>query len=1741
MVQDLISTALHAYLTSQIHDGRNKRLFFRLEGFNNSIYRDLLELLQTEGNTLAGHPLWVRTTAPIPGYEEYALEPDKSATWYRNHVPPGHALVLIFNRHTSDAQSLKDIYPVTESLLATEGLDHLIAAAFTDYQPSPDQLKVLKGFLSRLRRNLFQPQLRDLVAFLSAINAYLHQNPGAPVETAIAESLPHLGLFRCRELADVLNTPRGDRLLRDLFRAARLGVELLDEAQLNTYLTRLEEAEFDDDSPYGGPSPEEKRNLLRRFLTEVLTDRNELLQILQLDWREVSPVLHKSRRKTRTEQLRELAEALEEALKAQQLEQEELPEAVQDVIQDLADGHEPEDEGLDSLLAEYGDSLPKSLKNKLRRLRGAKEHQSTDFIAGVTHLAVELLSPLQGELPAGTTLRVQFDDRSLEKVSPKEAEALLAFRTLHGGIEKAMPSVQWELATLWNLAQQYADLVGEEEEEEEGEREKVIKVNLPFRISVMDGDGKEIVYADLIWHYQSDSPAAATLAHMRAEAERLTASKPESPLFKALKPRLPIPIYNTCPPANEIGDLDLSRPVASLGAWYREATDLGKLLREELAHRAQPETWAEIESALVRLGEAWARFVEGVHNVGVLAADLDDLLTAYEALLQAALNNLRGGREALHGFRILTQAWIVGPQTFDEWAVVPFLHPLKLHWWRERTRRFDNFIARLLDPTSEATIVDERRLLQELSISYGSANYPAVLALPGRDRHPKYFLPVHEVEGYELFRWVGQAGIAYGLDPDLVSEDESERTAQMAARELARVAQDYIETYPFVRDGLEIYLVQCRNGALPGLLVERLDKLARRRNWELHLSVIVHTTDRGAPLYRRVIEWLKAHEEFAARPADSYIPPVTLKVLECSYDELFQQVDDTDIVILPDVLAEKGQSIEAEAEEANTEAIPLTGYLPVYRVQQAPFERGELTRTILLAPPPYPDLLRYFYNIQWAARERKPVPAEKAVHFQVRVSLQDWESELAELHRRFNWVTCYDTTVDRFLLEDTFPDTVEVIRYSLGLGVKRRHNLTVSSSYRARDVVERRLTASLETLLPGTPHEFRQQVARRLVDEAKQISGDIVLRAAGPGAYLNELIGMVAAKHLTERRYLQEHPGALTAWIYLDDFAHWFDRQFPDLLFVAIPPEADGELPLHIEVIETKCISEANFAPEAADAQRQVAQGVNRLAKAWAPGAEHLDTPYWYDQLYRAVVGNLAVQRDQMRLWEAFRRRLPKGDFTLEMSGHTWVFCYDGSAGVMGLSDEGDARVIAPDAQHIPHRYHHFGRAGLRKLLRDLVEEVWQLEAPADTWSVTYDAAPPALEVPELIAIPQPEEKTPSEAKEVPSPAVSETHPGPIPDSLAEWLQKKARELERALRNYDIRVYPIELDKSDIGPNVVRFKLRLRPGEKISRLQRIAADLQRELALEAVPLIENVRGTKYVGVDLPHPEPRSVPLLPALDELPKASVGHLPFLMGKTPDGRTVAADLADLPHLLVAGSTGSGKTIFLYTLIISLIHQFGPEALSLLVIDPKQTDFVYFEGLPHLLGGQVIIEPEEAIAWLEQLTVEFLPARTQQLRQARARDIREYNARHSDAPMPPIVVVIDEYADLVQVLQKGHRSEFEHRLSRLAQRARNVGIHLVIATQRPSADIVTPNLKANLPARVAFRLPSHHDSMTVLDRAGAENLLGKGDMLFSAGGQIERLQGFFIAPGSELEEVLRRSPWMTTLNPPEAPPQNLA
>jgi DNA segregation ATPase FtsK/SpoIIIE-like protein len=352
-----------------------------------------------------------------------------------------------------------------------------------------------------------------------------------------------------------------------------------------------------------------------------------------------------------------------------------------------------------------------------------------------------------------------------------------------------------------------------------------------------------------------------------------------------------------------------------------------------------------------------------------------------------------------------------------------------------------------------------------------------------------------------------------------------------------------------------------------------------------------------------------------------------------------------------------------------------------------------------------------------------------------------------------------------------------------------------------------------------------------------------------------------------------------------------------------------------------------------------------------------------------------------------------------------------------------------------------------------------------------------------------------------------------IGKSLQEEIATMCGRLRAACQDFSIRVSEIDPSKVDIGPSVLRYKLKLSPGEQGEKLRRQAENIARQLAANSVPIIEFLRGTEYMYLDLARPDREVVYLEPLLKSTKIENANELPLHVGIDPSGQRYTLDLGDdrLPHLLVAGGTGSGKTIFLYSVILSLVSVHSARELELLIIDPKQTDFAVFGSLPHLRGQRVITDAAKGVESLQAIVAHDLQQRSETLQKARCRDIKTFNLSQPKKPMPPLVVVIDEYADLVAVLPKKEREEFDRVVSRLAARGRNVGIHLVIATQRPTADVVTGNIKANMPCRISFSLPSSRDSQVILDEPGAERLLRNGDMLLLLEGQLTRLQGYFV------------------------------
>jgi DNA segregation ATPase FtsK/SpoIIIE, S-DNA-T family len=312
------------------------------------------------------------------------------------------------------------------------------------------------------------------------------------------------------------------------------------------------------------------------------------------------------------------------------------------------------------------------------------------------------------------------------------------------------------------------------------------------------------------------------------------------------------------------------------------------------------------------------------------------------------------------------------------------------------------------------------------------------------------------------------------------------------------------------------------------------------------------------------------------------------------------------------------------------------------------------------------------------------------------------------------------------------------------------------------------------------------------------------------------------------------------------------------------------------------------------------------------------------------------------------------------------------------------------------------------------------------------------------------------------------------------------------------------------GPRVTRYELQLAPGTKVSKVAALKDDLSYALATTEIRILAPIPGKQAVGVEVPNVAPRIVTLGAIYDDLP-GSASPLAVWLGKDISGNAVWADLARMPHILIAGTTGSGKSGCINTLLTSILLRSTPDEVRMILIDPKRIELNYYESIPHLLTP-VVSSPKEASAVLTNVVAE-MERRYERLSIVRARNLPEANrafrARGED-PLPYLLVVIDELADLMMISPQA----VEDAIIRLAQKSRAVGIHLVLATQRPSVDVITGMIKANVPSRIAFAVSSQTDSRVILDTAGAESLLGQGDMLFKPLGtsRLQRVQGAYVS-----------------------------
>ena len=447
----------------------------------------------------------------------------------------------------------------------------------------------------------------------------------------------------------------------------------------------------------------------------------------------------------------------------------------------------------------------------------------------------------------------------------------------------------------------------------------------------------------------------------------------------------------------------------------------------------------------------------------------------------------------------------------------------------------------------------------------------------------------------------------------------------------------------------------------------------------------------------------------------------------------------------------------------------------------------------------------------------------------------------------------------------------------------------------------------------------------------------------------------------------------------------------------------------------------------------------------------------------------------------------------------------------------------------------------------------FELEEDVDEKLVPVSGLDDVITAKKVAAV-APIKKKPVAKKKAPAPALSLdkaiTLPpisllNPPPANQGRFSKKQmdvhARNIVETLDNFGVR--GVQIDSYYPGPIITRFELLLPPGTKASKISNLSQDMARSMCVPSIRVVEVIPGKTTIGIEVPNETRDLVSISEILDSnVFRESASPLTMVLGKTIEGNPAIADLSRMPHLLIAGTTGSGKSVGVNAMLISLLYKATPDEVKLILIDPKMLELSIYEGIPHLLTPVVtdmknaanglrwaVGEMERRYALMSHLKVRSIAGYNEKVREAIAKgdpmiDPTFDPTMHVDVrpsilePLPFIVIVIDEFADMMMVVGK----KVEELIARLAQKARAAGIHLILATQRPSVDVITGLIKANIPTRIAFQVSTKIDSRTILDQGGAETLLGHGDMLYlpPGTGLPQRVHGAFVADG-EVEDVV--------------------
>jgi DNA segregation ATPase FtsK/SpoIIIE, S-DNA-T family len=1166
-------------------------------------------------------------------------------------------------------------------------------------------------------------------------------------------------------------------------------------------------------------------------------------------------------------------------------------------------------------------------------------------------------------------------------------------------------------------------------------------------------------------------------------------------------------------------DFDKALPIK-----LKEAVEEGRLSKE--ADEVIASTWKTFSE---RYRLALASFIN-IDGQGVANPELLYQCEAYKTLLKTVLTHAKGDLNRIDFYQPILRLGCVRVERGKSAAIIAPWHPLKLASIAVKARQLAGLLQYIIS-TPEVNFGDSRLFFSDLRDELAHPYYPEV-CVGYQGQQPELLSITDTVNEYSLMECPTQA------ENDLTTNENPSE----AADRLLGIIRRYVELLPHEKTNLSVVLYQTDSIKLPQAIVNKLGEELQDDREEVRCQVVLRHRNgqKLAQLYEQMLESSDADPDtfIASEASQDFMARLRISVMSNDIPAVNSREGKfADIVFLQDSISRQAKLVW-QPSPFSSETSDILIHSPARWARKRPSAKDELKSTVYLTCPKQPAVGQAYLDMIYSVITGEDCPCEQNFLPARQISFQDEtiKTTFDESHRLGEWVVNYDDLLERRQLVN---QGVKVIRYQQNRTDER--NFLVSSDA-SLNVLKVLVIKRLEALNLGLENNRINKLVDRLINDANVISGDIVLRAAKCGRFASELMGVVLSKALITEEMGEHNP---IGWYFLDDYASWLGQregQIADIM--AISPQYINDEPiLKVIISEAKYIDIAGLAEARKTSQNQLRQTVDRIADALFISPGRLDRDLWLSRLSDLLLDGIEFSSDNKLNIEQWREWIRSGTLRIDLAGYSQVF-------VTGSNDntlEGE-RLPIPKVERCFQEV--FDRESVRKLilsyeagqslfsLREQIgdETPWtviQALKPADrvTWVRRIEEVPEAITVspvtsmqdnqPEnwdnAIQLTIPDQPVQFETTDDSGISIVETSHGWASPALMSWLQKgqtqnnqydavaeqwleeAAGKLRMALLGYGLQA---KIEGKRLTPNaaIVRFK-----GSDNLKLDDIEKKRSQLLTTHSLNVINLFGQPGEIVVSVARPQRQTISLCEVWQKrkVNQSLAGiNLSFVLGvKEIDGELLYLNLGSnfenleqhAPHTLIAGATGSGKSVLLQNLLLDICATNSPKLAQIYLIDPKMgVDYANISDLPHLKEG-IIIDQDRAIEILEFL-VDEMDSRYRKFLPQKAKSLQDYNSKVSeDQRLPILWLVHDEFAEWMLVDQ--YKAAVSAAVQRLGVKARAAGIHLIFAAQRPDANVLPVQLRDNLGNRLILRVESVGTSEISLGQKGAENLLGKGHL----------------------------------------------